>query len=130
MYLYPMYFTDELIDDDRRLAEDRAVSRHAAAAHQRRRCSSGCSAASTAAQTDELVDKLRERIPNLVLRTTFITGFPGETDEQFEELCEFVARDAVRAAGRLHLFVRARHAGRQARRASAGRGQRTRAATS
>ena len=36
------------------------------------------------------VAKLRERVPNLVLRTTFITGFPGETDEQFEELCQFV----------------------------------------
>src|SRR5690606_31907468 len=35
--------------------------------------------------------KLRERIDNLVLRTTFIVGFPGETDVQFEELREFVA---------------------------------------
>jgi ribosomal protein S12 methylthiotransferase len=41
-------------------------------------------------QTRELVHKLRERIPNVVLRTTFITGFPGETDKQFEELREFV----------------------------------------
>mgnify|MGYP003349074562 CR=1 FL=1 len=41
-------------------------------------------------QTKELVGKLRERIPNCVLRTTFITGFPGETDEQFEELRKFV----------------------------------------
>jgi ribosomal protein S12 methylthiotransferase len=41
-------------------------------------------------QTVELVGKLRERIPNLVLRTTFIVGFPGETDEQFQELCDFV----------------------------------------
>ncbi|MCA9072562.1 MAG: radical SAM protein, partial [Planctomycetaceae bacterium] len=42
------------------------------------------------AQTVELLGKLRERIPNLVMRTTFITGFPGETDAQFEELKDFV----------------------------------------
>ena len=41
-------------------------------------------------QTRELVGKLRERIPNVVMRTTFITGFPGETDAQFEELKQFV----------------------------------------
>lgn len=37
----------------------------------------------------ELIAKLRERIPGVVLRTTFITGFPGETEEQFTELAEF-----------------------------------------
>ncbi len=36
------------------------------------------------------INALRENIPGLVLRTTFITGFPGETEEDFEELCEFV----------------------------------------
>ena len=36
-----------------------------------------------------LLNKIRDRIPNVVLRTTFISGFPGETEEQFEELCEF-----------------------------------------
>ena len=36
-----------------------------------------------------LLKKLRDRIPNVVLRSTFITGFPGETREQFEELAEF-----------------------------------------
>ena len=37
-----------------------------------------------------LIKKIREKIPNVTLRTTLITGFPGETKEQFEELCEFV----------------------------------------
>ena len=37
-----------------------------------------------------MLAKLRERIKGLVMRTTFITGFPGETDEQFEELVDFV----------------------------------------
>ncbi len=37
-----------------------------------------------------LLDKMRKAIPDLALRTTFIVGFPGETDEQFENLCDFV----------------------------------------
>ncbi|MBR1739122.1 MAG: 30S ribosomal protein S12 methylthiotransferase RimO [Ruminococcus sp.] len=37
-----------------------------------------------------LIKKLRERIPGITLRTTLIAGFPGETEEQFEELCQFV----------------------------------------
>lgn len=37
-----------------------------------------------------LISKMRDRIPDIVIRTTFITGFPGETDEQFTELCEFI----------------------------------------
>ena len=44
----------------------------------------------TRQETETLLAKLRERIPELTLRTTFITGFPGETDEQFEELVDFV----------------------------------------
>jgi len=41
--------------------------------------------------TEELVARVRERIPGLTLRTTFLVGFPGETDAEFEELLEFVA---------------------------------------
>ena len=37
-----------------------------------------------------LLDKMRKVIPDLALRTTFMVGFPGETDEQFENLCDFV----------------------------------------
>jgi ribosomal protein S12 methylthiotransferase len=37
-----------------------------------------------------LVRKLRDRIPDLTFRTSFIVGFPGETEEQFQELCAFV----------------------------------------
>lgn len=36
-----------------------------------------------------LLDKMRKAIPDLALRTTFMVGFPGETDEQFENLCDF-----------------------------------------
>jgi ribosomal protein S12 methylthiotransferase len=40
--------------------------------------------------TRELVMKIRQRIPDLAFRTTFIVGYPGETREMFEELCDFV----------------------------------------
>jgi ribosomal protein S12 methylthiotransferase len=41
-------------------------------------------------QTETILGRLRDRWPNLAMRTTFIVGFPGETDAQFEELVEFV----------------------------------------
>lgn len=49
--------------------------------------------------TRELVKKLRERIDNVVLRTTYIVGHPGETDAEFDELCEFVAESKFDRAG-------------------------------
>ena len=42
------------------------------------------------AATEELLGRLRQAIPNLTLRTTFIVGFPGETEAEFEELVDFV----------------------------------------
>ncbi len=38
----------------------------------------------------ELINKLREKIPDITIRTTLMTGFPGETEKEFEELSEFV----------------------------------------
>ncbi|MEO8706920.1 MAG: 30S ribosomal protein S12 methylthiotransferase RimO [Kofleriaceae bacterium] len=49
--------------------------------------------------TRELVKQLRARIDNLVLRTTFIVGHPGETAEEFDELCAFVADSKFDRAG-------------------------------
>ncbi len=46
----------------------------------------------TKAETEELVARLRREIPDIALRTTMLVGFPGETEEDFEELCEFVQR--------------------------------------
>ena len=83
----------------------------------------------TRAETEAIIARLRATIPGLVLRTTFIVGFPGETEAEFEELLDFVAATTVRAAGRLHLLVRARHAGGQAAGPPAGRGQGRSAAT-
>lgn len=42
------------------------------------------------ATLEALIDKIRQKLPDVTLRTTLITGFPGETEEQFSELCEFV----------------------------------------
>jgi ribosomal protein S12 methylthiotransferase len=47
----------------------------------------------------DIIHRLRSRIDNLTLRTTFIVGFPGETEEEFEELLEFVAETGFDRAG-------------------------------
>lgn len=44
----------------------------------------------TKRRTKELLLQLREKIPNLTLRTTFIVGYPNETETEFDELCDFV----------------------------------------
>jgi ribosomal protein S12 methylthiotransferase len=49
--------------------------------------------------TVELLHRLRSAVPNLVLRTTFIVGFPGETEAEFEELMEFVGQTRFERAG-------------------------------
>ncbi len=46
-----------------------------------------------------LFKKLRERIPGVVLRTSLIVGFPGETDAEFEELCDFLKEYKIERAG-------------------------------
>ena len=53
----------------------------------------------TRTETEELLEKLRAGIPNLVMRTTLIAGFPGETDEQFEELVDFVREQKFERMG-------------------------------
>jgi len=47
----------------------------------------------TMKQTQELVDKIRERVPNIALRTTMLTGFPTETEQDFEMLCAFIEKN-------------------------------------
>src|SRR5262249_43276042 len=51
------------------------------------------------AQTEELLTRLRSSLPGLTLRTTFIVGFPGETDAEFEELVAFVRAQRFERAG-------------------------------
>ncbi len=50
-------------------------------------------------QLEELFAKLRSRIPGLVLRTSVITGLPGEGEEEFNELCEFLSRHRLERVG-------------------------------
>ncbi|QYR19709.1 30S ribosomal protein S12 methylthiotransferase RimO [Paenibacillus sp. sptzw28] len=88
-YAYPGFFTDELIDTiaanpkicnyiDMPLqhSEDSILKRMRRPGRQR--------------DTRELVAKIRARIPDVALRTSIIVGFPGETDEDFQRLCDFV----------------------------------------
>ena len=46
-----------------------------------------------------LLDKLRECIPGLVLRTSIIAGLPGEGEEEFDELCDFLREQKLLRAG-------------------------------
>lgn len=89
MYLYPMYMDDELLDV---IASGKRIVPYIDMPLQhindemlkamRRRVNR--------AETEQLVDKLRAKIDRLVLRTTFIAGFPGETEQQFQEMLDFV----------------------------------------
>jgi ribosomal protein S12 methylthiotransferase len=89
LYAYPIHFTDELIatladapkilpylDLPLQHINDRMLKRT-----QRR---------VNRVETEDLLARLRAAIPDLVLRTTFIVGFPGETEAEFAELCDFV----------------------------------------
>jgi ribosomal protein S12 methylthiotransferase len=51
------------------------------------------------AKTEDMIQRWRAAVPNLTFRTTFIVGFPGETDAEFEELCDFVRDTAFDRAG-------------------------------
>jgi ribosomal protein S12 methylthiotransferase len=98
MYLYPMYFSDELIDTI--AASKRIIPyldlplQHASDAMLKR-----MQRRVNRTDTLTLLDKLRSRIPNLAMRTTFITGFPGESDADFEELVDFVREQRFERLG-------------------------------
>jgi ribosomal protein S12 methylthiotransferase len=98
LYLYPMYFTDELIGV---LADAKKIVPYLDMPLQHindtmlRRMQRRVKRA----ETETLLGKLRSAIPNLVMRTTFITGFPGETDEQFDELVGFVREQQFERLG-------------------------------
>jgi ribosomal protein S12 methylthiotransferase len=98
MYFYPMYVTDELIDTI--AASERIVPYiDMPLQHINDRMLRRMQRRVNRADTEQLLAKLRGRIPNLVLRTTCITGFPGETEEEFEELREFIAEQRFQRLG-------------------------------
>lgn len=91
MYFYPMYIDDRLIETIRAGSKilpylDMPLQ------HVNDEMLRRMSRRVTRRETEDLLEKLRTRIPNLTLRTTLITGFPGETEAQFQELAEFVRR--------------------------------------
>ena len=89
LYCYPDKITDELIEELR--TNDRLVKymdvpvQHISDAVLTRMNRHGGKSLII-----DTVKKLRERVPGITLRTTAMVGFPGETDSDFEELCEFV----------------------------------------
>jgi ribosomal protein S12 methylthiotransferase len=98
MYLYPMYFGDDLI---RVLAESDKILPYLdlPLQHINDTMLKRMQRRVDRKSTEELLGKLRAQIPGLVLRTTFITGFPGETDAQFDELVEFVNQQQFERLG-------------------------------
>ena len=97
-YLYPHELTDELIDVI--ACEDKVVKyldvplQHINAGILRK-----MNRRDTPEEIRALITKLRERIPGLVLRTSLITGLPGEGEEEFAELCDFLREYRIERAG-------------------------------
>lgn len=89
LYCYPDKVTDELVaeirDNPRVLKYVDIPLQHISDSVLRRMNRHGDSA-----MIRDVIKRLRDNVPGIVLRTTFITGFPGETEEDFEELCRFV----------------------------------------
>lgn len=91
LYCYPERITDELLDT---IANEPKIIKYLDIPIQH--CDgdilSRMNRWGDEAQLEELFAKIRSKVPGIVLRTTLITGFPGETNEQFEALAEFVQR--------------------------------------
>ncbi|HUT10048.1 MAG TPA: 30S ribosomal protein S12 methylthiotransferase RimO [Thermoguttaceae bacterium] len=98
MYLYPMHITDELIDV---IASAGKVLPYLdmPLQHVSDEVLRGMRRQVNRRQTERLIDRLRQRIAGLVLRTTLMTGFPGETDVHFDELLDFVRRRRFERVG-------------------------------
>ncbi len=98
MYFYPMYIDDDLLKviaaSDKILPYIDMPLQHADDVMLKR-----MSRRVNHEQTEQQIVRMREVIPDLVLRTTFITGFPGETDQQFESLVEFTRRHKFERMG-------------------------------
>ena len=98
MYFYPMHIDDALIgtiaNSEKILPYIDIPLQHASDNMLRR-----MSRRVTRSGTEELLGRLRSRIKNLALRTTFITGFPGETDDDFTQLVDFVTEQRFERMG-------------------------------
>ncbi|MBG9733237.1 30S ribosomal protein S12 methylthiotransferase RimO [Paenibacillus alvei] len=88
-YAYPGFFTEELMDT---IASNPKICKYIDMPLQHSEDSILKRMRRPGRQRDsrELVNKIRERIPGVALRTSIIVGFPGETDEDFDRLCDFI----------------------------------------
>lgn len=91
MYCYPERFSDELIEVMR---QEPKVCNYVdlPLQHAHNKILKEMNRRGTIEQAEELITKLRTRIPDITLRTTMITGFPGETEQEFEALADFIQR--------------------------------------
>ena len=89
LYCYPQYFTDELYDV---LGQGRKIIPYLdmPLQHINDRLLKLMNRRHTRSESEAIIERLRATIPGLVLRTTFIVGFPGETEAEFDELLGFV----------------------------------------
>jgi ribosomal protein S12 methylthiotransferase len=89
LYCYPEFFTDELIAV---MKEEPAVCHYVdlPLQHASDRILGAMNRRGTAREAAALIERLRAAMPDIVLRTTFITGFPGESDDDFHILENFV----------------------------------------
>jgi ribosomal protein S12 methylthiotransferase len=95
LYTYPIFFTEELIEVLASASGESARPRivpylDMPLQHINDRMLKRMQRRVNKSDTQALLHALREAIPGLALRTTFIVGFPGETEEEFDELCDFV----------------------------------------
>ncbi|MEL0097684.1 MAG: 30S ribosomal protein S12 methylthiotransferase RimO [Planctomycetaceae bacterium] len=98
LYFYPMYISDQLIEA---IANSRKVIPYIdmPLQHINDHMLKRMSRRVNRNETEDIINRMRAGIPNLTLRTTFITGFPGETEEQFEELLDFVKETKFERVG-------------------------------
>ena len=97
-YLYPEAVTDELIQV---IASQPKILHYLdiPIQHCNDRVLKAMNRRSTKADIETLFDKLRKAMPDVVIRTSIICGFPGETEEEYEELCDFLRQQRLQRAG-------------------------------
>ena len=97
-YLYPDQFDDELIDE---IASNEKIVKYLdiPIQHINNHILKSMNRRGTGDDIRKLFKELRERIPGVVLRTSLISGLPGEGDAEFEELCSFLREAKIERAG-------------------------------
>ena len=98
LYCYPDMITDELIDE---ITKNEKVIKYAdmPLQHADDTVLKRMNRKGTASEYLALIEKLRAKIPNIAIRSTFIAGFPGETEEQFFNLVDFLKSARLTNAG-------------------------------